>query len=263
MKSLRDILKVEELSEEQIARIEAQAREDLLHIAAADKLPSGQAESIVDGIRWPQTDGGSVIVAEEPFEGDSSERLAVLAEVEQTDREAELRISEAYRKFYDSDGELDEPEERGEENNDGLDPVARARAKLHRPWQIRFVDKLYESADLSAAYHAANLSMKQCKRWKKADPVFSEAWDAAWGSHIDRVESTVFEAAKSGDARLCEFVMRTWKPEIYREKLDVSVTGQVLHAHLSQLDVESVVARLSPLMSALQPAKVIENGGGK
>ncbi len=67
-------------------------------------------------------------------------------------------------------------------------------------------------------------------RTRDSDPAFAEAWQEALDLAVDELEGAAFQLALSGDARLTEFMLKSHRPQTYREtqRHDIAVVGGIV-----------------------------------
>jgi hypothetical protein len=104
---------------------------------------------------------------------------------------------------------------------------SRARTRLGR-WHATFLRTLRRVPNITLACKAAGVSRRTCYDHRERSPEFAEAWDAALDESVDRVETTCFKLASEGEPRLIEFILKSHRPQVYRERIEAAVAGGII-----------------------------------
>ena len=96
--------------------------------------------------------------------------------------------------------------------------------KKERKQEI-FLKKLAMTANVSESAEAAKVDRTTVYQWKKEDPAFAAAWEAAIEISCDELEAKAFERAKRKSDTLLIFLLKAHRPERYRETSRHEVTG--------------------------------------
>jgi len=110
--------------------------------------------------------------------------------------------------------------------------------------QAQFLETLRQGLSVTAAAAAVGWDRSRAYQWRKKDQAFAEAWDVALEAGTDRLEDEAYRRAvegiittrytKNGDEyttinysdRLLELLLKSRRPERYRERYDVETTGE-------------------------------------
>lgn len=116
---------------------------------------------------------------------------------------------------------------------------------LEKGWQAKFIKRLAETANVSAACKRAKCSRQEAYRTRDEDAEFDGAWKEALEIATEALElearrraekgvlePVFFQGVKAGAIRrysdtLMIFLLKAHKPEIYRDKLDIKHSGHV------------------------------------
>lgn len=94
----------------------------------------------------------------------------------------------------------------------------------------RFLDKLRQGYSISAACKAEHIGRRSYYDWRKDDPEFAAMADTAIEEGTDHLEDVARKRAvapKDGSDTLLIFLLKARRPNTYRERADVNVTGNV------------------------------------
>ena len=94
-------------------------------------------------------------------------------------------------------------------------------------WQDRFVEIFAMSLNVALAAQGAGVTRMSAYRERKRNPEFAAAWEDAREAAAERLEATAFERAKSVSDTLLIFLLKSHKPERYRESVQQTHNGQV------------------------------------
>lgn len=97
-------------------------------------------------------------------------------------------------------------------------PSTRARGSLTSyKWQQKFIQALRKTPSIKHACARARISRSSAYRARDASAEFARRWDDALSEVIDEVERVCFELAWKGDPQLIQFILKSHRPQIYRE----------------------------------------------
>src|SRR5689334_17864049 len=86
----------------------------------------------------------------------------------------------------------------------------------------KFLEVLAETARVTVAAEAIKVHRSTVYAWRKEDPEFAKAWDAAEALAVDVLEeAAIARALEGGSDRLLIMLLRAKRPERYREKVDL------------------------------------------
>ena len=91
---------------------------------------------------------------------------------------------------------------------------------------------LRQGLSIAAACRRAGIDRKTYYNWRKADPDFADAADAAIENGTDALEDALFRRAKKDDTTAAIFLLKARRPEKYRETTNHNITATVTVADL-------------------------------
>jgi hypothetical protein len=108
--------------------------------------------------------------------------------------------------------------------------VTDARARAKGKWQSKFLQVLAETPSVKAACVAAGVSRMTAYRYRTEDAEFAEQWHDAIRQSVDDLEAVAFKLAAEGDSSLIQFILKSHRPEIYRDtqRHEVGLLGGVV-----------------------------------
>ena len=154
-----------------------------------------------------------------------------------------------------------------------------ANWKLTVALRAKFCTALAESGIVSSACRKAEISRTAAYEARNADPVFAEAWDKALEVGIagleDEAQRRAFEGvlepvfqggAKVGAIRkysdtLAMFMLKAHKPDRYRERHDLSLSGSLDLQTANEAELRAELARLQAALPPPAPADDGETAG--
>jgi hypothetical protein len=104
---------------------------------------------------------------------------------------------------------------------------SRARVKSTR-WHSAFLKALRRNPNVALAARAAGVNRTTVYRHKTDDESFALRFEEVLDAAVDKVEATCFQLAGKGDARLIEFILKSHRPAVYRERAEVAVAGGII-----------------------------------
>lgn len=116
--------------------------------------------------------------------------------------------------------------------------------------KARYVEAYAALATTAHAAAHAGVSRSQAWRWQVADPKFAQAIQEAREANTERLEASAFQRAMEGDTALTIFLLKSRRPDIYRDRIDLRAAIDV--SYRSQLD--SAIAELLQEMQLGRPA---------
>jgi hypothetical protein len=91
-----------------------------------------------------------------------------------------------------------------------------------RDWKPAFLKALAKTGNISEAARAAQVSRTAVYAARYKDEAFASDWDDAVENSTDTLEAIAFKRAKSGSDILLMFLLKSRRPEKYRDRLQVS-----------------------------------------
>ena len=115
------------------------------------------------------------------------------------------------------------------------------------PSQKRFLNAYALGGSVSAAARSCEISRANPYRWAESSPEFTQALSVAKEYGVQRLEDWALSRAMDDmnpSDRLTEFLLKAARPEVYRERVDHRLTGQIEHRKrviLESLDDHHVI----------------------
>ena len=115
------------------------------------------------------------------------------------------------------------------------------------PSQKRFLNAYALGGSVSAAARSCEISRANPYRWAESSPEFTQALSVAKEYGVQRLEDWALSRAMDDmnpSDRLTEFLFKAARPEVYRERVDHRLTGQIEHRKrviLESLDDHRVI----------------------
>jgi hypothetical protein len=112
------------------------------------------------------------------------------------------------------------------------------RTTRKKDWAPDFLKALAEHPDVSRAAAAVGIQRSTAYRRRLADEDFAVAWADALDKSLDQLEAALFKRAIDTDTTAAIFLLKSHRPQTYRENVKVEHTG-----HMAQ---ETVVTFTPP-----------------
>lgn len=125
--------------------------------------------------------------------------------------------------------------------------------KKRRDWKPGFLAAFEKSGTVTAACEAAEVGRRTVYDEYQRNPEFAEAWDAVENSATDNLEKVAMRRAIDGSDTLAIFLLKSRRPEMYRERFDLNHAGKV------EQKVEVTLPTTDEWQQ--QVAKVLQNSG--
>ena len=115
------------------------------------------------------------------------------------------------------------------------------------PSQKRFLNAYALGGSVSAAARSCEISRANPYRWAESSPEFTQALSVAKEYGVQRLEDWALSRAMDDmnpSDRLTEFLLKAARPEVYRDRVDHRLTGQIEHRKrviLESLDDHRVI----------------------
>ena len=118
-------------------------------------------------------------------------------------------------------------------------------------WHERFLELFSMSLNVALAAHGAGVDRRQIYRECDRNPQFAEQLRDAKAAAIERLEAAAYERAKNVSDTLLIFLLKSHKPEVYRERYETTTTA----INLNWDDLTD--AELERIAAGEQPARVL------
>ena len=89
----------------------------------------------------------------------------------------------------------------------------------------KFLTRLRENPNISAASRAANIDRQTAYNWREIDPEFKAAWEDALEQAVDDLEEKAWNRAADTSDRMMEIMLKAHRPDKYVEKRRLELTG--------------------------------------
>jgi hypothetical protein len=94
-----------------------------------------------------------------------------------------------------------------------------------------FLAALAAGDSVTSAAVAAGVVRQHVYKWRESDEAFAADWDAAIEAGTDRLEDAARDRALKASDTLLIFLLKGRRPEKFKDKADVNVSGAVEHTH--------------------------------
>lgn len=94
-------------------------------------------------------------------------------------------------------------------------------------WQERFLALFGQNLNISSSAYGAGVDRRTVYRERDKNPEFAAALMEAKNEAIERLEAAAYDRASKMSDVLLIFLLKSHKPEIYRESFDQRHSGQV------------------------------------
>ncbi len=103
--------------------------------------------------------------------------------------------------------------------------TARTPSRVRVRAQQAFLDRLSSTCQVAKACRGARVSRAAVYAWRKADPEFAKAWEAAIEIGVGVVEDEAVRRALQGSDNLLIFLLKAYRPEKYSDKRQLQIGG--------------------------------------
>ena len=120
-----------------------------------------------------------------------------------------------------------------------------------------FLEALRAKYTVRHAALAAGVGRRTVYDWRDQDADFAQAWADAREDCIERLEETMYEKALGGETLAGFFMLKSMRPDVYRDNVTIKHTGAILDAQidLNQLSEDARQFLLGRLASRLVEAR--------
>ena len=102
-----------------------------------------------------------------------------------------------------------------------MELVTNVTTKKEAPgWYERFLTLLSDYGNVTIAARGAGISRLTAYRYRNTDPRFAEQWEAALELGVDGLEDEARRRAASSSDVLLIFMLKSLRPEKYRERVE-------------------------------------------
>jgi hypothetical protein len=105
------------------------------------------------------------------------------------------------------------------------------RALTVTGWKRQFLQVLKRLPNVKSACEAAGIDRREAYRARERDELFAELWDSAIAESVDKLEEKAFALAEQGDTGLLMFLLKSHKPDVYRDtqRHEVGLLGGIVY----------------------------------
>lgn len=106
--------------------------------------------------------------------------------------------------------------------------VGRSTVRTDRA-RTTFLEQLAETCNVSHSARVAGMSRNAAYSWRADDAEFERDWDEAIEQAVDKLEKVAWDRASKEDGgsdRMLEILLKAHRPEKYREKQALELTGK-------------------------------------
>ena len=124
-------------------------------------------------------------------------------------------------------------------------------------WEDRFLTLLESTFSVAAAASGAGIDRGTAYKRREAHPEFRAKWETALSNAIDGLEEAAYKRAREMSDTLAIFLLKTRRPDLYRDRQDVTTTTMAVN--YSDLTDE----QLQRIANGEHPAAVISGTGSR
>jgi hypothetical protein len=114
-------------------------------------------------------------------------------------------------------------------------PTPKKRAQRGKPaaptidtsWHTKFLEILGSTCNVTLAAKGAGIDRTSAYDHYKTQPDFAAAWDDAKDAAVEILEAEAWQRARKTSDTLIIFLLKAHKPQMYREKIEQQVGGQL------------------------------------
>lgn len=96
-----------------------------------------------------------------------------------------------------------------------------------KSWHAKFLELLSKSCNVSLATQGAGVDRTTAYDHYNLFPDFAAAWDDAKTTAVELLEAKAWQRAETISDTLMIFLLKAHKPEMYREKIEQQLGGQL------------------------------------
>lgn len=137
------------------------------------------------------------------------------------------------------------------------DKPSHSTPKKRRDWKATFLEELAKSPNVASAARIAGKDRSGAYKARADDPEFAAKWDEAIESAIDGLAAEAFRRAHAESDTLTIFLLKSHRPEIYRESTRQEISGPNGGPIQTQLETfNATLAKVYP--TAGLPSSVVD-----
>lgn len=92
-------------------------------------------------------------------------------------------------------------------------------------WSEVFLEALAKLPNVSEAARLAGIDRRTAYNARESDPEFAKAWDDSLATSTDDLVGECYRRAKQSSDTLAIFLLKSHRPEVYRESIKQEITG--------------------------------------
>ena len=124
-------------------------------------------------------------------------------------------------------------------------------------WEDRFLTLLESTFSVAAAASGAGIDRGTAYKRRDLHPDFRAKWEAALANAMDGLEEAAYRRAREMSDTLAIFLLKTRRPDLYRDRQDVTTTTMAInYADLTD-------EQLQRIANGEHPATVIASTSGR
>ena len=104
---------------------------------------------------------------------------------------------------------------------------SRGKAAHNPKWHAKFLELFGFSMNVVLSAKGAGVDRQTIYRERRRNPEFAAAYEEAKQEAIERLEADAYDRAKKASDTLLIFLLKSHKPEVYRENLQQQHSGSV------------------------------------
>lgn len=91
----------------------------------------------------------------------------------------------------------------------------------------KFIAALARGLSVTAAAKAARIGRTTCYERRAEDPDFKARWEDARDVSVEELEEIAYKRARASSDTMLIFLLKARKPEIYKDRHDVTLAGGI------------------------------------
>jgi len=124
-------------------------------------------------------------------------------------------------------------------------------------WEDRFLTLLESTFSVASAAAGAGIDRGTAYKRRECHPDFRAKWEAALANAMDGLEEAAYRRAREMSDTLAIFLLKTRRPDLYRDRQDVTTTTMAVnYADLTD-------EQLQRIANGEHPATVISSTSGR
>lgn len=100
--------------------------------------------------------------------------------------------------------------------------MTKAVASIRHPKKREFLGAFAVTGTIAGACRTTGIDRQTVHNWKRKDPAFVEAFEEAKEVAIEHLENVARERAVAGSDVLLIFLLKAARPEVYRDRYEVT-----------------------------------------